>query len=239
MGRRTRPAAIAAAKAAGLSAVAMDGEAPANAGIPVIPRNGHAQMRWTANSPLWVFRMANGPGFRKRGFRPAARRICPGLIPTERSFALRGRWRPTKASGSNSTRPAGGSACRGLYAGRGGSRELRGKVGDLAGRCVARGPDREETTGHRYLEESHRRADLLRAAQAGQDLSVGWALAVVSNFAGPNWFPGEEAVNLLPRLREPYRVIARSRAAGASFDGLQAIYYVDQEPPEPPFARRS
>jgi hypothetical protein len=57
-------------------------------------------------------------------------------------------------------------------------------------------------------------------------------LALVSNFAGDDWDRGEETLNLLPRLREPARVIARSRAASASFDGLQAIYYTDQEQPD-------
>ena len=54
----------------------------------------------------------------------------------------------------------------------------------------------------------------------------------MSNFAGPDWEAGKEAINLLPRLRQPFRVIARSQAAGASFAGLQAIYYVDREPPD-------
>jgi hypothetical protein len=58
-------------------------------------------------------------------------------------------------------------------------------------------------------------------------------LAVVSSFAGPDWQAGQEAVNLLPRLRLPFRAIARSRAAGASFAGLEAVYYVDQDAPDP------
>ena len=49
---------------------------------------------------------------------------------------------------------AGETGRRSLPAGRGGPRQLRGQVGDLAGRPVARGPDRQETTGRGYLEES-------------------------------------------------------------------------------------
>jgi hypothetical protein len=56
-------------------------------------------------------------------------------------------------------------------------------------------------------------------------------LAVISSFAGDDWQRGEEAINLLPRIRQPFRVIARSRAVGASFEGLQAIYYIDPEAP--------
>jgi hypothetical protein len=55
-------------------------------------------------------------------------------------------------------------------------------------------------------------------------------LAVISDFAGADRDLGEEALNLLPRLRQPFRTIARSQAAGVSFAGLRAIFYVDQEP---------
>ena len=56
-------------------------------------------------------------------------------------------------------------------------------------------------------------------------------LAVISSFTGDDWQRGEEAINLLPRIRQPFRVIARSRAVGASFAGLQAIYSIDPEAP--------
>jgi hypothetical protein len=58
-------------------------------------------------------------------------------------------------------------------------------------------------------------------------------LAIMSNFSDPlDRLLGEQALNLLPRQREPFRVIARSNALAASFDGLQGIFYVDQEAPE-------
>jgi hypothetical protein len=57
-------------------------------------------------------------------------------------------------------------------------------------------------------------------------------LAIVSNFAGADYDAGQEAINLFPRIRQPFRVVARSRAAAASFTGLQAIYYVDREAPD-------
>jgi len=57
-------------------------------------------------------------------------------------------------------------------------------------------------------------------------------LAILSNFAGPDYDAGEEAINLFPRIRQPFRVIARSQAAAASFTGLQAIYYVDRDAPD-------
>ena len=54
----------------------------------------------------------------------------------------------------------------------------------------------------------------------------------MSNFAGPDYDAGEEAINLFPRIRQPFQVIARLRAAASSFAGLQAIYYVDQGAPD-------
>jgi hypothetical protein len=58
-------------------------------------------------------------------------------------------------------------------------------------------------------------------------------LAVMSDFAEPNRDLAEEALNLLPRERQPFRVITKSLALGASFTGLKAIFYTDQEPPDP------
>jgi len=51
-GEGDKAAAVAAAKAAGLSAVAMEGDAPANAGVPVIPWNKAAQVRSSASVPV-------------------------------------------------------------------------------------------------------------------------------------------------------------------------------------------
>jgi hypothetical protein len=57
-------------------------------------------------------------------------------------------------------------------------------------------------------------------------------VAVISNFAEPDFDAVEEAINLMPRVRQPFRLIARQRAASASFAGLQAIYYMDKEAPD-------
>ncbi len=57
-------------------------------------------------------------------------------------------------------------------------------------------------------------------------------VAVISNFAEPDYDSAEEAINLMPRVRQPFRLIARQHAASASFAGLQAIYYMDKEAPD-------
>ncbi len=58
-------------------------------------------------------------------------------------------------------------------------------------------------------------------------------LAVMSNFSEPDRAFGEDTLNMFPRLREPFRVISRTQALAASFDGLQGIFFVDQVAPEP------
>jgi len=57
-------------------------------------------------------------------------------------------------------------------------------------------------------------------------------VAVISNFAEPDFDAAEEAINLMPRVRQPFRLIARQHAASASFAGLQAIYYMDKQAPD-------
>jgi hypothetical protein len=71
-GEANMPAAVAAAKAAGLSAVAMEGDAPANAGIPVIPWNKAAQVRSTSSFPIGRFRwcVSRASASRVTGRRP-------------------------------------------------------------------------------------------------------------------------------------------------------------------------
>src|SRR5271157_5884046 len=51
-GEANKPAAVAAAQSAGLAAVAMEGEAPGSAGVPVIPWNKAAQVHSSAKSPV-------------------------------------------------------------------------------------------------------------------------------------------------------------------------------------------
>ncbi len=84
-GEADKPAAVAAAQSAGLAAVAMEGDAPASAGVPVIPWNKAAAGAFEREiRRLWAFPMACFRGFRKARHLRAARPICPGWIPTER-----------------------------------------------------------------------------------------------------------------------------------------------------------
>jgi hypothetical protein len=56
-------------------------------------------------------------------------------------------------------------------------------------------------------------------------------LGVISDFAGPNEFLGGEFLNLAARRELAHRIVDKSRAETASFEGLKAILYIDTQPP--------
>jgi hypothetical protein len=57
-------------------------------------------------------------------------------------------------------------------------------------------------------------------------------LGVVSDYSGGNEFLSFEVLNLLGRQGCLYRILEKSRALAAPFDGLDAVLYVDEAPPE-------
>jgi len=75
-GEANKPAAVAAAQSAGLAAVAMEGDAPASAGVPVIPWNKPAQVRSSAKSPVVGVSDGVFPGLPQGRHLRAARPIC-------------------------------------------------------------------------------------------------------------------------------------------------------------------
>jgi hypothetical protein len=63
-------------------------------------------------------------------------------------------------------------------------------------------------------------------------------LGVVSDYAGANEFLSFEVLNLLARQGSLYRIVEKRSAVAASFDGLDAVLYVDAEAPDPALARK-
>jgi hypothetical protein len=232
-GKADRQAAIAAAQQTGLAAVLMEGDAPANAGIPVIPRCEHAHMAGTANSPVLGISDGKWPGIPQDvnqvggptnlpwvDSNGAVLRIARALAPGKSAWV---EFDPPPQPAPSAEAYMLAVADPASYGGRWVISLDDALRADLAARKQPALDAWNKVAGMAAFFEQHKQARSYEAAGL---------LAVISDFAGPNWFLGEEAVNLLPRLREPFRVMARSRAAAASFDGLQAIYYVDQEPPE-------
>jgi hypothetical protein len=226
--------ALAAARSAGLIAVAMEGDGPADVGIPVIQRAASAKMSWSANSP--VLNIADG--------------LWPG-IPQDVNQA----GGPTNLPWVDSN-GAVLRIVRAMAPGKGVWIEFEPpqQTTTLTAEAYMLAVADPASYGASWVVslDDGLRADLLAKKQPAVDCwkkvsdmmaffnehnrsrsyqPVG-RLALMSNFAGDDWDRGEETLNLLPRLREPARVIARSRAVSASFEGLQAIYYTDREPPD-------
>jgi hypothetical protein len=63
-------------------------------------------------------------------------------------------------------------------------------------------------------------------------------LGVVSDYAGGDEFLSFEVLNLLARQGSLYRILDKRRALAASFDGLDAILYVDSTAPESALAAK-
>jgi hypothetical protein len=58
-------------------------------------------------------------------------------------------------------------------------------------------------------------------------------IGVISEFARPNEFLGQELLNLLDRTNEPYRIIPKSEFSATSLRGLEAVLCLDADAPSP------
>jgi hypothetical protein len=231
-GEANQAAAMTAAQAAGLSAVAMTGNPPSGAAIPVIPWNKSAQVGSTANSPVLGISDGVWPGIPQASSQAGGPTNLPWVDSNGAAILIAHALAPDKAVWIDFDPPS---------------------QPDLAAEAYLLAVADPASYGARWVIslDDHLRADLSAAKQPAVDTwkkIAGMAaffeqhneartyramgpLAVISNFAGSNWDLGEEAVNLFPRVRQPFRAIARSRAVDASFAGLQAVFYMDPEPP--------
>ena len=228
-----KAAAVAAARSAGLSAVMMEGKAPADAGIPVIPRDAAAQMNWGANSRVLSISDGIWPGIPQDVNQVGGPTNLPwvdsngAVLQIARALAPgKGVWiefdPPQQATALTAEAYMLGVADPASYGARWVISLDDGMRADLTAKKQPALDTWKKVAGMLAFFEEHKEARTYEPMGP---------LAVMSNFAGDDWQRSEEAINLLPRIRQPFRVIARSRALGASFEGLQAIYYVDPEAP--------
>jgi len=248
-GQADRPAAVAAAKAAGLAAVAMDGDAPAGAAIPVIPWNKAAKLKPAANSPVLGISDGVWPGIPQpsgQGGGPTnlpwvdsngaplliARVLAPDKAvwigfdpPTPQTTPPPQQTppRPPQQPGNSADAYVLAVADSASY----GAKWVISLDDQLRADLIARKPAAMDT----WKKVIHTMVFFDQRKQARTYRPDG-PLAILSDFAGPNYDAGEEAINLFPRIRQPFRVIARPQAAGANFAGLLAIYYVDRDAPD-------
>jgi hypothetical protein len=234
-GEANKTAAVAAAQSAGLSAVAVEGDPPGSAGLPVIPWNKGAQERWTAASPvlgisdgLWPCVPADKtPPFGGPTALPwvdsngAVLLIARALAPDKTVWVGFDPPQPAKQTAEAYMLAVADPASYGARWVISLDSQLRA---DLTARKQPAVDTWKKIADTLAFFKQHNQARTYEPAGV---------LAVMSSFAGPDWEAGKDALNSLPRLRQPFRVIARSQAAGASFAGLQAIYYADRETPSP------
>jgi len=228
-----KAAAIAAAKAAGLAAVALEGALPANAGIPLIPWGGTGEALWAGNGPALAVSDASWPGTTQANDPQGGPTNLPWVDSNGALIAMAQALAPNKAVWIVIDPPATAKGAADQYLLAVADAEAHGghwlialddtMLTGLAAKTAAPVASWKKVTDLLAFFDQN------KAFRAYNRMG---RLAIMSNFTDPmDRILGEQALNLLPRAREPYRVISRSQALTASFDGLQGIFYVDQEPP--------
>ena len=232
-GDANQTAALAAARSAGLAAVMMEGKAPADAGITVIPRAAAEQMRWGANSRVLSISDGIWPGIPQDVNQAGGPTNLPWVDSNGAVLQIARAMAPGKDVWIEFDPPQQGAAQTAdaymlavadpaSYGARWVVSLDDGLRADLAAKKQPALDTWKKIAGMMAFFEEHKEA---------RSYEPKGPLAVISNFSGDNWQRSEEAINLLPRIRQLYQVIARSQAVGASFEGMQAIYYVDPEAP--------
>ena len=231
---------MAAAQAAGLAAVAMAGDAPASAGIPVIPWNKAAQVRSSAKSPIVGVSDGVFPGLPQGATPQGGPTNLPWVDSNGAILLIARALAPDKTVWVGfDPAPAAKLAAEAyeLAVADSASHGARwvislddGLRADLAAKKQPAADTWKKAIDTVTFFEQHKE---LRTYQPNG------LVAMISNFAEPNYDSGEEAINLMPRVRQPFRLIARQRAASASFAGLQAIYYLDKEAPDAALAEEA
>jgi hypothetical protein len=238
-GPADQAAAMATARSAGLSAVAMEAIPPGNAGIPVIAWAKSGEALWSAASPVLGVSDGFWPGVPQEKTPTGGPTNLPWVDSNGALLAMAQALAPNKAVWIVVDPPLRAKltvenylltvADAEAYGGRWLiSLDDQMRAG-LAAKSTQTAEDWKRVTDALAFFEQNRATRIYE--RMGR-------LAVMSNFSEPDRFFGEDVLNLFPRLREPFRVIPRSQALAASFKGLQGILYVDQEPPDPKLRQR-
>jgi hypothetical protein len=225
---------MATARSAGLSAVAMEAVPPGAAGIPVIAWAKSGEALWGANSPVLCVADGFWPGVPQEKTPTGGPTNLPWVDSNGALLAMAQALAPDKAVWIVVDPPKKAKLTVENYllavadAAAYGGRWLISLDDQMRAGLAAKSTQAVEdwkrvTDALAFFEQNKATRTYERMGR----------LAVMSNFSEPDRFFGEDALNLFPRLREPFRVIPRSQALAASFNGLQGILYVDQEPPDP------
>jgi hypothetical protein len=233
-GPADKSAALASARAAGLSAVAMETVPSGNAGIPVIAWTKSGEALWGANSPILGVADGIWPSVPQEKAPTGGPTNLPWVDSNGALLAMAKSLAPSKAAWIVVDPPKQARLTVENYLLAVADTEAHGGrwVISLDEQMRAGLAAKSTTTVEAWKKVTDALA-FFGQNQAARSYERMGRLAVMSNFAEPDRFLGQDSLSMLPRLREPFRVIARSQALAASFNGLQGIFYVDQEPPEP------
>jgi len=232
-GPADKAAAMAAARSAGLSAVAMEAVPPGNAGIPVIAWAKSGEELWGAQSPVLGVSDGIWPGVPQEktptggptnlpwvDSNGALLAMTQALAPNQAVWIVVDPPRQAKLTVENFLLAVADAETYGGHWVI--SLDDTMRAGLAAKSAQAAGDWKKITDALAFFEQNKTARSYERAGR----------LAVMSNFSEPDRTFGEDVLNMLPRLREPFRVISRLQGLAASFNGLQGILYVDQEPPD-------
>jgi hypothetical protein len=233
-GGADKAAAIASARQAGLQAVAMDAVPPGDCGIEVIAWGKAGGALWGADSPVLCVADGIWPGVPLEKTPTGGPTNLPWVDSNGALLGMTGAMAPGKPVWIVVDPPRKAKvtvenylltvADAEAYGGRwliSLDDQLRKELADRSAPALAAWG---RLTGSLAFFDGQRKA-------AGELERMG-RLAVISDFSEGDRAFGEDILNLLPRLREPFRVMARTQALSASFNGLQGIFYMDQEPPK-------
>ena len=244
-------AAVAAARAAGLSAVMLENTSGQSFDLPVILQFPRDKVAWENASTIFSSRENTWPGLGLETMKGDTAIAGPTGLPWVNSNAwfslLSGELAPGKTvwldfdppDASTLLHPASYSLafadCR-AYAS-----QWIISLDDKLRAALLRANSQAKGIWEKICEtvaffQSHREWEAFEAQGV---------LAVVSDFRAENAFLSGEVLNLLNRRQVQFRIIDRSRSLPASTPGLKAILWLDKEAPSPPeysyllaFARR-
>lgn len=244
-GAANKAAAVASAKAAGLEAVIVEGEVP-NAGLPVIPLAARPQLPWNSSSPILVSKGNVWPGIANQGLNSQDWRHEDD---SQASGPTADPWIDSNGWFLRLSKTCAPSKTPWLLFDPPASPEV--VLPDAYLRAIT---DTGSFCGHWVVSlDDALRANLAQKEQKAVETwkSIAGALAffvkhnewetyspvglvgVVSDFSGDNEMIGTETLNLMVKMRVPFRIIEKSKLAAAPLTGYKALISVDGTMPEP------
>jgi len=239
LGRQEGLAALVeAARGRGLALAGLEGEAPA--GVTVVPCAEKSKLNWAAPSPVLAVKDAVWPGI-QRGSGAGGGPTGVPWVDSNGWFIQLGQVRAPEKTLWMAFEPPADSAFL-----RAASYELAVADAEAYGaRWVVSLDERVRkgvTAGNQEALDTWKKIaaalEFFKARRGWSGYQLVSVMAVVSDFSGHNEELAGEILNLAARRPLPVLPIEKSKAMAASFAGLKALIYPDQEPPAEPLRRK-